>query len=128
MLPEQVIYDYVYSQSESLGFKTYDHLPMESENAPYPFVVIGEISSTDVNLKTALNKTTTLTIHFWGDGESRFKLNEMAEKLEKSIETGYTDGYAVVVRHSQTHKQLIQDTSVPNTVLNHLVLTLVFFL
>ena len=42
--PQQELYDYVGYQSELMGYDTYDHLPMESENADYPFVQIGDIN------------------------------------------------------------------------------------
>lgn len=37
MTPDQLIYDYLFELSLNAGYTTYDHLPLESENAPYPF-------------------------------------------------------------------------------------------
>ena len=129
MSPEQVIYDYVYTVCEGLGYKTYDHLPMGNENAPYPFVLVGEINSNDNSWKTVVGSLITLTVHVWGDEEQRFVVSDMADSIVNGLRKCHnSEGYSFINRINQTQKQFIQDTSVSNTVLNHGVLTLVFSL
>lgn len=38
--PQQELYDYVFLEALNKGYDTYDHLPMASENANYPFVTL----------------------------------------------------------------------------------------
>ena len=127
--PQQELYDQLYIESENLGYTTYDHLPMQSENAEYPFVIIGENQLIPLNLKTAVGAQLNQTIHVWGDETMRFTVAEMLNQL---TQLGYrnirTDHFRFVGRVGQQDSQIMQDTSVPNTVLNHGILTLVFSL
>ena len=54
MTPDQLIYDYIFQLSLNSGYTTYDHLPLESENAPYPFVIIGAVQTLPVVTKNAV--------------------------------------------------------------------------
>lgn len=126
-VPQQELYDQLYIESENLGYTTYDHLPMRSENAEYPFVVLGSNQMITANYKTAVGGHFSQTIDVWGDEEMRFTVTSMLNKLNQ-LGQGYlvTDHFRFVGRVGQNDTQIIQDTSVENTVLNHGILTLVF--
>lgn len=38
MNPAQELFDQLMIECEKLGYTVYDHLPLESENAEYPFI------------------------------------------------------------------------------------------
>lgn len=126
-LPDQELFDYIYSASQEMGFDTYDHLPMQSENASYPFVNIGDVQQLNIANKTAIGAELHITLNVWGDGESRFVVSQMSEKLsELANRVLITDHFRFVGRPSRTDKQIITDTSVPDTVLKHGIVMLVF--
>lgn len=126
-VPEQELFDQLYIESDALGYDTYDHLPLRNENAKYPFVVIGDIQQIPINYKTALGGTITITLHVWGDGESRFQVSQMLNHLAKLGEgVLISDHFRFVGRFNQENRQINTDTSVPDTVLQHGILTLVF--
>lgn len=126
-LPDQELFDYIYSASQEMGFDTYDHLPMQSENAEYPFVNIGDVQQLNIANKTAIGAELHITLNVWGDSESRFTVSKMSEKLaELANRVLITDHFRFVGRPSRTDKQIITDTSVPDTVLKHGIVMLVF--
>lgn len=123
--PEQELYDYFYAFSQDCGFKTYDHLPIETENAPYPFVIIGDMQTVPSVTKTSLNGNILLTIDIWGDKKQRFAVSNMSERFfYASIGQLLTDDYRFYGRVEDQSKEFTQDQSVPNTVLNRATLTL----
>lgn len=127
MTPDQLIYDYIFQLSLNSGYTTYDHLPLESENAPYPFVIIGAVQTLPVVTKNAVQGQIVANIDVWGDAESHFKVSQMMNDIfiqcMQPVKLGDT---FVRLRIDQYENQIIQDTSVPNTVLNHGMMTLVF--
>lgn len=126
-LPDQELFDYIYSASQEMGFDTYDHLPMQSENAAYPFVNIGDVQQLNIANKTAIGAELHITLNVWGNAESRFTVSQMSEKLsELANRVLITDHFRFVGRPSRTDKQIITDTSVPDTVLKHGIVMLVF--
>lgn len=126
-LPDQELFDYIYSASQEMGFDTYDHLPMQSENASYPFVNIGDVQQLNIANKTAIGAELHITLNIWGDGESRFVVSQMSEQLaELANRVLITDHFRFIGRPSRTDKQIITDTSVPDTVLKHGIVMLVF--
>lgn len=127
--PQQELYDQLYIMSQNLGFDTYDHLPMENENANYPFVVIGSNQLLPVNFKTVVGGQLSQNIDFWGDEQMRLTVTSMMNQLTTACYRELvTKHFRFQNRVAQTDSQIIQDTSVPNTVLNHGILTLVFSL
>ena len=125
--PQQELYDQIYIASEDLGFNTYDHLPMQTENAEYPFVIVGENQLIPLNLKTAIGGQLNQTIHVWGDEDMRFTVADILNQLAQlGYQTIQTEHFRFVGRIGRQDSQIMQDTSVPNTVLNHGILTLVF--
>lgn len=126
-LPDQELFDYIYSASQEMGFDTYDHLPMQSENAAYPFVNIGDVQQLNIANKTAIGAELHITLNVWGNAESRFTVSQMSEKLsELANRVLITDHFRFVGRPSRTDKQILTDTSVPDTVLKHGIVMLVF--
>ena len=109
------------------GYTTYDHLPLENENAPYPFVLVGSVQTLPVVTKNAVQGQIVANVDVWGDGESRFEVSQMMNDIfiqcMQPVRLGDT---FVRLRIDQYENQIIQDTSVPNTVLNHGMMTLVF--
>ena len=126
-LPDQELFDYIYSASQEMGFDTYDHLPIQSENASYPFVNIGDVQQLNITNKTAIGAELHISLNIWGDGESRFVVSQMSEQLaELANRVLITDHFRFIGRPSRTDKQIITDTSVPDTVLKHGIVMLVF--
>lgn len=126
-VPDQELFDFIYSASQEMGFDTYDHLPMQSENASYPFVNIGDVQQLNIANKTAIGAELHITLNIWGNAENRFMVSQMSEKLaELANRVLITDHFHFVGRPSRTDKQIITDTSVPDTVLKHGIVTLVF--
>lgn len=127
MIPEQELFDMVYQKALDLGYTVYDHLPLESENAPYPFVNLGDTQLIPIATKTGLRGTATITLNVWGNGESRYQVAQMIQALS-NIGNGYllTDNFRFIGRPSRADRQIMTDTSVPDTVLMHGIITLVF--
>lgn len=127
MTVDQLIFDYLFQLSLNSGYSTYDHLPLESENAPYPFVVIGAVQTLPVVTKNALQGQIVANVDVWGDGEGRFKVSQMMNDIFiQASQPVELDGYSVRLKIDDYDNQIMQDTSVPNTVLNHGMMTLVF--
>lgn len=126
-VPEQELFDQLYVESDQLGFDTYNHLPLRTKNAKYPFVVIGDTQQIPINYRTAIGGTFTVTLHIWGDSESHYTVSNMMERLA-SLGEGVltTDHFRFIGRFNQEDRQIITDTSVPDIVLKHGILTLVF--
>ena len=112
-----------------MGFSTYDHLPLENEDAKYPFVNIGDVQQLNVANKTAIGAELHITINVWGNNEERFDVAKITEQLaELANQVLLTTHFRFVGRPSRTDKQIITDTIVPDTVLKHGILMLVFSL
>lgn len=127
MTVDQLIFDYLFQLSLSLGYSTYDHLPLESENAPYPFVVIGSVQTLPVVTKNALQGQIVANVDVWSDGEGRFKVSQMMNDIfVQASQPVELDGYSVRLKIDDYDNQIMQDTSVQNAVLNHGMMTLVF--
>ncbi|MGO4864785.1 hypothetical protein [Ligilactobacillus ruminis] len=127
MTVDQLIFDYLFQLSLSSGYSTYDHLPLESENAPYPFVVIGSVQTLPVVTKNALQGQIVANVDVWGDGEGRFKVSQMMNDIfVQASQPVELDGYSVRLKIDDYDNQIMQDTSVQNAVLNHGMMTLVF--
>ena len=126
-VPEQELFDQLYIESGRLGFDTYDHLPLRTENAKYPFVVVGDTQQIPINYRNAVGGTFTVTIHVWSTGEERYTVSKMMARLAQLGEgIVVTDHFRFVGRLNREDRQIITDTSVPDTVLKHGILTLVF--
>lgn len=125
--PQQELYDYVGYQSELMGYDTYDHLPMESENADYPFVQIGDINTVPLPNKSAISAELNLTVNAWGNQDQRLVIDTMANSLLMVASKRFkTQDYRYQGMMAGSDVQIIQDTSIPDTVLNHAIVQMKF--
>lgn len=125
--PQQELYDYVGYQSELMGYDTYDHLPMESENADYPFVQIGDINAVPLPNKSAISAELNLTVNVWGNQDQRLVIDTMANSLLMVVSKRFkTQDYRYQGVMAGSDVQMIQDTSIPDTVLNHAIVQMKF--
>lgn len=123
--PEQAVYDYFYSFALKQGWSTYDHLPMQNEKAKYPFVIIGDVQGVPSATKTSLNGNVIVTVDVWGDKEARSVVSDMIERFFRAAIGGHVAGnYRIFGNAVDQTKALIQDQTVPDTVLNHGIATL----
>ena len=127
MIPEQELFDTVFSKAQELGYTVYDHLPLESENAPYPFVNVGDVNSTISPYKDAYGARIDITLNVWDTGENRYNVAKMMNALS-AIGQGVllSENFRFVGRPSLNSNQIITDTSVQDTVLMHGIMSLVF--
>lgn len=126
-LPDQELFDCIYEKSEEMGFDTYDHLPLRTENVSYPFVEVGDVQQIDIANKSAIGAQLSITLNIWGGAEDRFVVSQISEQLaELTKGVLLTDHFRFVGRPSRIDRQILTDTSVENTVLKHGILTLVF--
>lgn len=118
---DQELYDglYYYSQSK-LNFDTYDQLPRN--DASYPFVHFGTTEDDSGAIKNANSGELTQAINIWGTEDMRFEITKMMDQL--TLEKLSTDHCVFYLKQRQ--KQILPDSSVPNTRLFHGILTLVF--
>lgn len=124
-IPTQELYDKIFEVSQSLRFDTYDYLPVKEVD--YPFVQLANTQQTTLNLKTAKGGLISQTIHVWGTLKMRYQVTQMMEQLNQLADgTLITDNFRFVGRNNQSDFQIMNDTSVPDTVLVHGVLTLFF--
>lgn len=115
------LYDYIFDKCEEWGYDTYDHLPLESENAKYPFVICGEQQTTTAPIIGGINASAYVTVHVWGSRRQQTEVDEMLNKIntlayQSAFETKnytYTGNTGVIDSH------VISDDSIPNTVLWH---------
>lgn len=127
--PQQELYDYVFLQSLAKGYDTYDHLPMASENADYPFVTLENMNLVPLPTKTTIGAEINLTVNVWGNQEQRLTVDTMASSLLMIASSAFkTADYRYRGRMSGSDYQIIQDTSVPDTILNHAIVNLKFTL
>ena len=125
LIPTQELYDKIFEASQRLKFDTYDYLP--AKEVGYPFVQLANTQQTTLNLKTAKGGLISQTIHVWGTLEMRYQVTQMMERLNQLADgTLITDNFRFVGRNNQSDFQIMNDTSVPDTVLVHGVLTLFF--
>lgn len=127
MNPSQELFDQLMIECEDMGYTVYDHLPLESENAEYPFIAMGMTQLIPVSYKDALGGRIEQTLDVWGNAESRPLVVDTINKLSllgaMAIKTKH---YRFVGRPAAQDQQVLTDMSVPDTVLYHGVITLVF--
>ena len=130
MSPINELYDYIFDKCEEFGFDTYDHLPLKTENAQYPFVIVGEQQTTPTATKTGVGSSLYVTVHVWGSRRQRQQVDEIASKIETiAYNPAFrTEHYAFSGRPGFVDDQRMIDDSVANTILWHQILTLSFVL
>lgn len=121
--PQQAIFLAVATTCESLGYDTYDYLPMEE--VAYPFVFVGEDSSTDLPNKTAIHGSYRLTLHVYNRYRKRGTTTEMIMNIKGALrELKQVQGFFVSVVNVND-QMLIDNTT--NTPLLHGVLDIEFY-
>ena len=114
--PEQSLFDYFYSLCLKHNLPTFDYLPVESEST-YPFVYIGQTQTQGQNNKYSRSDHIFLTLDVWGSKKQRKTVSEIADGLFNcAIGKIQTAEYEFYGRSNQQSKQMMIDTSVPNTV------------
>ena len=114
--PEQSLFDYFYSLCLKHNLPTFDYLPVESEST-YPFVYIGQTQTQGQNNKYSRSDHIFLTLDVWGSKKQRKTVSEIADGLFNcAIGRIKTAEYEFYGRSNQQSKQMMIDTSVPNTV------------
>lgn len=125
--PQQELYDYVFLQSMKKGYDTYDHLPMASENVGYPFVTLENMNLVPITTKTSIGAEINLTVNVWGNQDQRLVIDTMANSLLMVVSKRFkTQDYRYQGMMAGSDVQMIQDTSIPDTVLNHAIVQMKF--
>ncbi|WP_333603538.1 hypothetical protein [Lactobacillus acetotolerans] len=123
--PSQEIYDYFFKVSKTLGYDTYDHLPID--DVSYPFVNIAETQLVSDFSKTSLNGTIILAINVWGTYKQRLKVSTMCDAIHhQAIGHIDTDNYHFFAHVNAHSINLIEDNSVPDTSFIHGIMSLEF--
>lgn len=124
--PQQAAYDWTFKTSKNKGYDTYTHLPMESDNAAYPFVVCRNSTIAHSHTKSDLGGTITQTLDVWGTGA--MQVSNIADDLMHSAATAF-DAYGYRFSGALWHHTCdieTDDMSVPNTTLYHALVSLIF--
>ncbi|MFA6718608.1 MAG: hypothetical protein WCS15_05980 [Prevotella sp.] len=120
---DQDLFDTLFLLSQSLKYATYDVRPPKS--ADYPFVQIGDVQLVPRAAGDRLVGSLFTTIELFGRREQRKLLSEMTEAIfMRSINLRRTTSYGIAANVKGCSKQMIKDTSVPNTTLWHSVVEL----
>lgn len=130
MTPTSELYNYIFDACEKMGYDTYDHLPLESENAKYPFVVCGEQQQTNTVTTTSINSTIYMTVHVWGsrrqhDDVSKMMANIATLSYDPAVRTKH---YFFAGKPNLIDNQIMIDDTIANTLLWHGVITMAFYL
>lgn len=124
--PTIEIYNYVFRRLKN-DYLLFDHPPQKNEKVTYPFVVMDEVQTMTQNYKTSVGLKATITLHVWGKTNMRQKVTDIVDNLSRlNMQQVRTEHYAWQGRINESEQQILTDTSVPNTVLKHGYLTLVF--
>lgn len=103
--PNQGLYDALFILSESLNYQTYAFLP--KQGAPYPFVVIQDISDAPDLGKVHSIGMLEARIDIFGSGENRLQVSTMAQNL---FNLGWIlDEGRYRMMRNQSNIQILQD-------------------
>lgn len=123
--PTQAAYDWAYKTATEKGYDTYTHLPMESENVPYPFVVCRSSVIAHSLTKSELGGTVTVTLDIWGANAG--EASSIADDLMHAAGATF-DAYGYRFSGLQWHHTSdmeVDDTSVANSTLYHVTVSLI---
>lgn len=125
--PKFELYNYIFDRCEEWKFNTYDHLPQETENAVYPFVICGDQQQTDSVNKSAIGATIYTTVHVWGSRRQQEVVDSIAEQIATLGNQAFkTEHYRFIGRPNLIDNQMMTDDTIPNAVLWHSVVTMAF--
>lgn len=124
------LYNYIADKCEGWGFDTWDHLPLDSENAKYPFVIVGEQQSTPSITKTSAGETCYITVHIWGSRHQQQKVDWMKERIASlTYNPAFrAEHYFFSGKPGLIDNQMMVDDTIANTLLWHGVITMAFIL
>lgn len=127
--PSLELRDAIYKYCTQKGYRVYTHLPLQNENAPYPFVVVGERQTSNTPYKAMIGATIYQTIHIWGTDRQLKQVDEIMNDLTQlTFKVIKTANYKFTGRSNLVDSRILEDDSVEDTVLEHGVLTLSFSL
>lgn len=122
--PEMELFNYFYAECDE-KFDTYDYLPIESQNAPYPFVIIGNTQLVPDGTKSALNGDISQRIDVWNMANDRVTTNNIINEIYKTaLNLKGTEHYRFSFNKQRSETQMVTDTSVQSVVLLHGILDL----
>lgn len=125
--PETELFNEFYSFCINNSFNTYDYLPPKEENAPYPFIVLGETQTVSDGTKSGLNGNLMFNIDFWNLATNRTDISAMMNDVFKhAINLDKTKHYRVAIDLQRTDQRLLTDYSVENQILLHGITNLTF--
>lgn len=108
--PEMEIFNELYKYSVKQGYDTYDYLPAEQENVPYPFVIIGDTSLTPDSTKNSLDGDLQLDIDVWGEASNRASVSNMVNDfIHEALSIKETTNYTLVIDIQRTESRLVTD-------------------
>ena len=117
--PDQQFYDACFrlAQRHVPEGSVYPNKPLE--DAPYPFVEIGEALLIPRATKTAILGSVSLTLHVWGSSDNRIEISDIVNNLLMDIKgVKSTESLRWLVPLNQCNIQLLQDTSTGTNLLH----------
>lgn len=117
------IYNKLYELVTELGYDV--HLSLPGLEAPYPFVVMGEIQEMMMPNKTANKRRFIFSYHIWGSSSQRTEVSEALNKLLFFIYEFRINKYVVLLQKNTASKRILADNST-NDRLWHGILELEF--
>ncbi|MBD5429344.1 hypothetical protein [Lactobacillus sp.] len=127
--PSLELRDAIFKHCMVQGYSVCTHLPLKNENAPYPFVVVGEQQTSNRPYKVMMGATLYQTIHVWGSDKQIKQVDEIMHDLTRLTFKGIkTANYKFAGRSNLVDNRILEDDSVEDTILEHGILTLSFSL
>lgn len=81
MMQEQ-IQAAIFTRLSSVGTPVYDHVPQDT---PFPYIVIGDDTSTAWDTDNSIGSESTLTIHVWSRQRGRKEVKEIMADIYASL-------------------------------------------
>lgn len=120
MDPQQELFTAIYEKlMVRFGEQAYDALPMDND-APYPFICMGEGYQVDIATKTAVHGTVRQTIHVWAQSHQRGTASAMmldVKRIVRQIE--HTRNFVWLVEGME--QQVLTDTSTGQALIHDVV-------
>jgi hypothetical protein len=72
----------IFARVQAVGYPTYDHVP---QGVDFPYVVVGDDTSTPWDTDTSIGSETTCTIHVWSRYRGRKECKEIMRTLYEAL-------------------------------------------